>query len=93
MGSLFYPTRDHSLARESWRTLFHRSNHVTILADNDTPGAKYRGLAAACAPRRLAVTLDCKVRGGLHTLTTATATATATYRGGGEGGAGEGLGA
>lgn len=62
---------------------------MTILADNDTPGAKYRGLAAACAPRRLAVTLDCKVRGGLHTLTTATA----TYRGGGEGGAGEGLGA
>jgi len=84
MGSLLYPTRDRFLARESWHDLFHRSNHVTILADNDTPGAKYRDLAAACAPRRLAVTLDYKARGGLHTLTTA------TYWGEGEGAEGSG---
>jgi 7-cyano-7-deazaguanine reductase len=31
-----------------------------------------RDLAAACNPRRMTVTLDYKVRGGLHTVTTAT---------------------
>jgi 7-cyano-7-deazaguanine reductase len=30
-----------------------------------------RDLAAACKPRRMTVTLDYKVRGGLHTVTTA----------------------
>ena len=31
-----------------------------------------RDLVAACRPRRMSVTLDYKVRGGLHTVTTAT---------------------
>lgn len=31
-----------------------------------------RDLAAACQPRRMTVTLDYKVRGGLHTVTAAT---------------------
>lgn len=31
-----------------------------------------RDLAAACRPRRMTVTLDYRVRGGLHTVTTAT---------------------
>lgn len=31
-----------------------------------------RDLAAACQPRRMTITLDYKVRGGLHTVTTAT---------------------
>ena len=44
---------------------------MTILADNDTLGAKYRDLASACRPRRMTVTLDYKMRGGLHTVTTA----------------------
>lgn len=65
-----YTPRRHCLELKSLKYYLLSYRDVGIVQEHATDRL-LRDLVAACKPRRMTVTLDYKVRGGLHTVTTA----------------------